>query len=519
MLFSPNPLSPLMVSTYLAVAELVLVVFVLALLVRFVRSKPTARLPPGPRGFPFIGNLLDMPTEQEWFTFARWGETWGDICSVTVLGQPLIILNSAKAAFEMLDKKSAIYSDRPALQMGGELVGWKNTLVLLPYGERFRRYRRLFHQLIGSHSAMSRFLPVEEQEIHRFVRHVLAKPEDLSSHIRRSVGAVILKIAYGYEVKQNNDPFIELAEKATEQFSLATAPGGHLVDLIPALKHVPMWFPGAAFRRTADAWSRTLFQMVEQPFSFVKNQMMAGVAPVSFTSVMLSKEISSQDEFDLKWSAASLYSGAADTTVSALYAFFLAMTMNPAVAKKAQTELDAVVGTDRLPSFADREHLPYINALTKEVFRWNSVVPTAVPHRAVQNDIHDGHMIPKGSLVIPNIWKMTHDPRTYKNPMEFNPDRFLQAGERLPEPDPKDLCFGFGRRTCPGSHLADSTVFIMCATALAVFDVSKYVVNGIVIEPVHENTTGTISHPKPFKCVIKPRSEKAVGVIQGEERK
>jgi cytochrome P450 len=63
-------------------------------------------------------------------------------------------------------------------------------------------------------------------------------------------------------------------------------------------------------------------------------------------------------------------------TVSSLYAFFLAMAMNPAVAKKAQAEIDAVVGTDRLPSFADREHLPYVNALAKEVFRWNTVVPT-----------------------------------------------------------------------------------------------------------------------------------------------
>lgn len=85
----------------------------------------------------------------------------------------------------MLDKKSLIYSDRPVLQMGGELVGWKNTLALLPYGDRFRRYRRLFHNLIGSQMSMKQYLPVEEHETRRFLRRVLTKPDDLSTHVRR----------------------------------------------------------------------------------------------------------------------------------------------------------------------------------------------------------------------------------------------------------------------------------------------------------------------------------------------
>lgn len=106
---------------------------------------------------------------------------------MTVLGQPLIIVNSAKVATDMLDKKSSIYSDRPVLQMGGELVGWKNTLALLPYGDRFRRYRRHFHRLIGSNAIIKQFLPVEEIETHRFLRRVLAKPDDLSTHIRQYV--------------------------------------------------------------------------------------------------------------------------------------------------------------------------------------------------------------------------------------------------------------------------------------------------------------------------------------------
>ncbi|KAJ3978209.1 hypothetical protein F5890DRAFT_380870, partial [Lentinula detonsa] len=71
-------------------------------------EKRALPLPPGPRGWPIIGNLLDVPPKEEWFTFAKWGDTYGKIASVTVLGQPLIILNSASIAKDMLEKNSAI---------------------------------------------------------------------------------------------------------------------------------------------------------------------------------------------------------------------------------------------------------------------------------------------------------------------------------------------------------------------------------------------------------------------------
>lgn len=85
----------------------------------------------------------------------------------------------------MLDKKSSIYSDRPILQMGGELVGWKNTMALLPYGERFRNYRRSFHRTIGTRSSVAQFHSPQEFETRRFLSRVLVNPGELSSHIRQ----------------------------------------------------------------------------------------------------------------------------------------------------------------------------------------------------------------------------------------------------------------------------------------------------------------------------------------------
>ncbi len=114
----------------------------------------------------------------------------GDIVYVSLFGQPMIILNSPKVATEMLDKKSAIYSDRPRLVFGGEMVGWDQTLALTRYGDRFREYRRFMHQLIGGRNQVKRFHSLSETETRRFLRRVLEKPDHVQDHIRQCVSCV-----------------------------------------------------------------------------------------------------------------------------------------------------------------------------------------------------------------------------------------------------------------------------------------------------------------------------------------
>ncbi|EKM56470.1 uncharacterized protein PHACADRAFT_253611 [Phanerochaete carnosa HHB-10118-sp] len=426
----------------------------------------------------------------------------------------MIVLNSAKHAVELLDKRSNIYSDRPVLMMGGEIVGWKYTLVLTPYGRRFREYRRFIAKLIGGPAQMQTHLPLEEYETRRFLKRILNDPERVSDHIRKTVGCIILKLSYGYEVQEGHDHLIELVDTATEQFSMATSPGAFLVDVFPLLRYVPAWVPGAGFQKKAQEWKRTIKRMADEPCEFVKKRMDEDANIPNYTSELLQNETLEGDkEFNIKWSAASLYSGGADTTVSAVYSFFLAMTLYPHVAKRAQAEIDSVVGGDRLPNFEDRPNLPYVEALVKEVFRWNPVAPLGAPHRLTEDDTYEGYFIPKGSIVIANIWKFLHNPSTYVDPFVFDPTRFLPEDGRIPAPDSRDYCFGFGRRICPGLNLADASVFLSCVMVLATFDITKTVENGRVIEPEVEYTSGTISHPKPFKCTIKPRSTKAEALI------
>ncbi|GJE86537.1 cytochrome P450 [Phanerochaete sordida] len=489
-------------------------------LVRAIIARRSSRLPhpPGPKGLPIIGNVADMPKSHEWHKFSEWGEKYGDIIYLNLLGQPMVVLNSAQHAIALLDKRSTLYSDRPKLMMGGEIVGWKYTLALTPYGQRFREYRRFIARLIGGPAQMHAHLPLEEHETKRFLRRLLRDPARVAEHIRKTAGCIILKLSHGYEVAEGHDPVVHLVDTATEQFSLASSPGAFLVDVFPLLRYVPAWLPGAGFQTKAREWKQVLDTMADVPHEFVKRRMAEHTNIPNYTSELLQNEkLEGDKEFNIKWSAASLYSGGADTTVSAVYSFFLAMTLFPEAAKRAHAEIDSVVGTDRLPTFADRPHLPYVEALMKEVFRWNPVVPLGVPHRLLEDDVYEGYLIPKGSIVISNIWNILHDPSLYANPFVFDPTRFLPEDGRAPETDPREYCFGFGRRICPGLHLADSSVYISCAMVLATFDISKSVENGEVVEPVVEYTSGTISHPKPFKCTIKPRSAKAEALILSDD--
>ncbi|RAL13437.1 cytochrome P450 [Aspergillus homomorphus CBS 101889] len=478
------------------------------------RSRPSAPLPPGPKGRPIIGNLADLPPAgmQEWKHWLQFKERYGPISSLTILGQTIVILNDARMAFDLLEKRSSIYSSRPRLTFAGEIVGWNGSLAMQTYSDQFRAYRKVMHRVLGTKTTTARFNSLQEVEVRRFLMRVLDYPEDLIQHIRTEAGAVILKIAYGYTTEPHGrDPLVDLANEAMDQFSIAGSPGQWLVDTIPILKHVPAWFPGAGFKRTGLAWNRILLTTVEKPYQFVRQQMQRGKHTPSYVSSLLEgrdlSTLTPEEEYIIKWTAGSLYTGGADTTVSVLSTFFLAMALYPEIQKKAYEEIESVLGRCRLPTFADRERLPYIGAIVKESLRWHPIAPTGIPHECTEDDIYEGYLIPKGSIVIPNIWQMTQDPSTYANPTAFDPTRFLSPN---PQMDPHLLAFGFGRRICPGRLLADNTIFLTIAQSLAMFQITP---GDATLKA--EFAPGVVSHPLPYALRVEARSEEHLKVVRG----
>ncbi|KAF4498982.1 O-methylsterigmatocystin oxidoreductase [Fusarium agapanthi] len=501
----------------LLIVYTVVITLVYICVTKFIaKTSRKAQLPPGSRGLPLVGNVLDLPRpgQFEAHHWAKHKDLYGNISSVTVFGQTLVIINDAKLAQTILNDRSAKHSSRSKMTFAGEMVGWDKTLSFLPYNDQLRSHRKKAHLCLKSEASIKVNDDIQEIEVGHFLLHLLRDPDRLVEHIQKQAGSVIVKVVYGYTAEQfKPDPLLSTVRKVVDEFGIAAKPGAFVVDLIPILKYIPDWFPGASFKTTAKQWRSNLESSVEDPAAFVEHQMAGGKDNTSFLSqLMQKKSLTDEEVSENKWLAASLYAAGADTTVSAITTFFLALTLFPEAQKKAQHEIDEVIGTERLPTLSDRQSLPYVNALVKEVLRWHPVGPMCLPHTTSQDDVIDGLLIPKGAMILPNIWQICHDPALYHDPMAFKPERFFGPEA---ETDPGRFVFGFGRRICPAQTMSDKTLFLNMAQTLAVFDVG--VKEGGEM-PKAEFTSGVVSHPKAFEGAITPRSSEHRELIESIER-
>ncbi|EGO28626.1 hypothetical protein SERLADRAFT_413459 [Serpula lacrymans var. lacrymans S7.9] len=291
----------------------------------------------------------------------------------------------------------------------------------------------------------------------------------------------IMQITYGHAVESIDDQYIKLADDVLDAALNYGSAGSEIVDLIPvftSVKYLPEWMPGAGFKRRAAVVRKLVRAMMQTPFEMVKKKKVAVT----------------------------------------LHTFILAMAMHPDIYKKAQDEIDQVTGASRLPNIEDRPELPYLNCIMKEVHRWNPPVQLALPHKLMtKDDEYRGYFIPQGTTVIANVRGMLQDPEIYPEPEKFRPERFMEmTAEDAERYDPRGPVFGFGRRVCPGKLFAGMQFFLAASRITATFDI-------LALPDEHGKGpsaafNGTIvSHPRPFKCDIKPRSENCRQLILEED--
>ncbi|KAI0346960.1 CyP450 monooxygenase [Trametopsis cervina] len=478
-------------------------------------------LPLGPKGLPFIGNLLDMRAEElPWRLYRDWSYQYGNLIYLNVLGTPIIVINSVDIAIDLMEKRSSVYSDRPESVMD-ELIGWDWNVGLMRYGPRWREIRRLihvnFHQL-----SVAKYHGSQTRTVHKFLRTALEGQGNQCNPLsfRLAAGTVIADIVYGLEVSGPDDEFLYLQEKALEGLNLSRVPGAYWVDYVPLLKLVPDWFPGAAAKKLGKQYRPIVQKMLNKPFDTVKSD----AAPRECIALDLIRKIEKLDDPMLRTeqeehardATGILYAATIDTNLGLLTSFLCAMAMDPHIQKRAQNELEYVVGPDRLPTYDDRDSLPFVQAILYESVRWFPALPMGVPRRSTADDYYNGYFIPKGTEIIPNAWAMLHNPDDYPNPERFDPDRFLKDGEiNRAVRNPTTIAFGFGRRICPGRHFAQDHVFLMIASILHTFDIEPAVDEyGNQINPNPQATKGITAQPEKLPCVLRARSAAAESLIR-----
>ncbi|KAA8651170.1 hypothetical protein EYZ11_007034 [Aspergillus tanneri] len=495
----------------------VALIAVLGLLVsqKVLKRKPKYRLPPGPKPLPFVGNILDLPPKgvpefQHWF---KHKDTYGPISSINVMGMHLVIFHDKEAAHAVMGKKAQKTSARPQLNFA-TLCGFENFLITHQYDSKYRKHRKMVHQEIGTKGLSAGFQPLQEKEALYFILETFNDPDNMMVYLKTLAAAIILKITYGYSIERNGaDPLVDLIEHTMDNLSQAFVPLAWVVDAVPAVEKLPEWFPGMSYRKTAQKWKAVNEAAAEIPYSFVKRQLALNAHRPSYVSNLLQQNMTKSgndlnlepdDEEAVKWTAVSLYAAGSDSTVAIMQSVILAFLMFPEVVQRAQEEIDRVIGIDRLPNFEDRKNLPYVDGIVKEAWRWNPVGPMGLTHKSEEDIFYGEYIIPKGSYLLPSLWWFLHDPKDYSDPQIFKPERYLAP---LNEPDPSELAFGYGRRSCAGRFFADASVYITVVQMLAAFQIRKAKdVNGNEIPVKLEAVAGMVNRPKPYKFKIEPRS-------------
>ncbi|KAJ7157503.1 cytochrome P450 [Mycena filopes] len=472
------------------------------------RGQPS-KSPPGPPRDPFIGHLRSMPSEDAGLVFHQWAKIYGDVMQLDVVGQRMVILDSHQAAVDLLERRSAIYSDRPDFPLY-ELLGFTLNIGLLRAGKTYAKHREAIQSYL-SRRKCSNFTPIQTQEARRLAANLIhSPPVKYSTFLSRFSTSIITRIAVGHEIISHDDPYVPLTKAVYQAVSCTGPPGGNPVDLFPILRHFPSCFPGAYYAGVARAWRPVVRKLYEYPLQSVERELRAGEASPSFLLSWIENPESTLQREDVQGLVATMFTAGEATSWSAVTLFILAMVLHPECQVTAQKELDSVLGGARLPEFGDREQLPYIDCILHETLRWGgNLNPPGVPHRCTQDDEYRGMHIAKGTLVFSNIRGISLDENVHKDATAYRPERFLPKPLGNGEPPFTDG-FGFGRRICPGMHLADNSLWIAIATILATCSISNALdSNGQKIIPEVVMSDGLASHPKDFVCVIRPRSAAA----------
>ncbi|THU90800.1 cytochrome P450 [Dendrothele bispora CBS 962.96] len=325
--------------------------------------------PPGPPSPSLLlGHYEKLPREKPWFDYMEMGKTYGELIYFRSLWDNILVINSAQATDEIMEKQARITSDRP--------------------------FGNALDKLLSES-------PSSDKQGHG---------DELMKNISTLSQGIMMKSMYGLEVQSAADDAVPQAARETaDHMDQALLPGGTAYRSIPFAHLWARLVPSgwSEFAKVQKCARETLNILREVPFEEAMKNWKSGDHSSLIGELMMRHETHTslaKEVEAIKNMASTAVTAASDTTVSATATFFLALILYPGVQYKAQEELDRVLGPGRIPSFKDRKDLPFVEAVYREVMRWHPALPMSLPHKSTEDMIYNGYFIPKGTILHANLW-------------------------------------------------------------------------------------------------------------------
>ncbi|CAN1129916.1 Cytochrome P450 CYP82J17 [Linum perenne] len=503
-----------------------------------------AHLPPEPSGgLPIIGHLLQLASSNKplAITLADMADLHGPIFTIRIGTKRAVVVSDPKTVQECFTTHDRALASRPMSSPGDYLNYHHAGFGSSPYGSYWRDIRKLtVTQLLSTHR-LNLLRDVQVSEISMFVKGlhnlisssqgniVVVNMSEMVEHLAANIITRVIagKRYFNYEIAEEDG-----GDKIGELIKAFMRISGEFVlsDLVPCTGWTN-WFGGPlkSMKRVGKELDDVMQSWVDEHKLKKKKKRINGETSSSSAAAAAAEEEEDEDFIDvmlslieddfshqyspeiiIKATALTLILAGADTTAITITWILSNLLNNSRALDAAQQELDNKVGRDRPVEHSDIDNLVYLQAIVKETLRLYPPAPTAVPHQAMEDCTINGYHVPKGTQVIPNLWKLHRDPKVWSDPEQFKPERFLDGDDSNNSGSISDvrskkfelIPFGSGRRSCPGGAFGLQVVNLTVARLLQGFWISS---SDEVPVDMEEGLGLTMPKAAPLEVHLEPR--------------
>ncbi|OWF45795.1 cytochrome P450 2C23-like [Mizuhopecten yessoensis] len=428
--------------------------------------------PPGPIGYPVLGNVPLLLSGNKTATFRKLRREYGDVVGLRLGCTNTVVVNGYDTLKEAFVKHGDVLSDRPndivfrhLSDYGKGIVGstgdfWKHT--------RTFSLGALREFGFGKRSLESKI----QEEVSVFLDIVADKngePFFLGAIAQISISNIICSIAFGERYDHDDKEFKNLLHMLDKAFFLTAK--ATIVNFFPFLRFLPgdmTYFKAmktnlgnirAYLQKQIDQHRDTFDEENIRDFidAFLKEELSQG------TSEVLHDE-------NLKVVLGNLYIAGTETTATTIKWAILFLIHNPEVQTKVRQEIENVIGCSRIPSMNDKPEMVYTEAFIHETLRMGNIAPLALQHAVKHDCTLKGYTLRKGDVLLPNLDSVMFDESLFEDPHTFYPDRFIGDDGKLNGTERHVLAFSLGRRVCFGESLARMELFLFLTTLIQRFN-------------------------------------------------